>query len=264
MSQELAIKPHERAMVMNDLSKLNDVQRYKFYSELCTSLDLNPLTQPFGYIELKGKLTLYAKKDCTEQLRNKRKVSITIVDTEEKNGCYIVRAKAIASDGRTDESIGAVPIAGKNGEDYANAIMKAETKAKRRVTLSICGLGIVDESEVPSIPGARTFDQELDKVETSAPVLHIASIDPKPEAKTEDHSDFLKDLDAPDENEKDRLATIESIKNLCDTPELNYSQAKLNVKLKTQYKINSADELSCEQSEKVFAWLNEKFQKKVA
>ena len=34
----------------------------------------------------------------------------------------------------------------------ANAFLKSETKAKRRVTLSICGLGLLDESEVDSIP----------------------------------------------------------------------------------------------------------------
>jgi hypothetical protein len=33
--------------------------------------------------------------------------------------------------------------------------MKAITKAKRRVTLSISGLGFLDESEVDSVPGAR-------------------------------------------------------------------------------------------------------------
>jgi len=33
-------------------------------------------------------------------------------------------------------------------------MMKAETKAKRRVTLAICGLGFLDESEVDSIKGA--------------------------------------------------------------------------------------------------------------
>jgi hypothetical protein len=36
----------------------------------------------------------------------------------------------------------------------ANALMKAETKSKRRVTLSICGLGFLDETEADSIPGA--------------------------------------------------------------------------------------------------------------
>jgi hypothetical protein len=30
--------------------------------------------------------------------------------------------------------------------------MKAETKAKRRVTLSICGLGLLDETEVETVP----------------------------------------------------------------------------------------------------------------
>ena len=34
----------------------------------------------------------------------------------------------------------------------ANAIMKTETKAKRRATLSICGLGFLDESEIETIP----------------------------------------------------------------------------------------------------------------
>ena len=34
--------------------------------------------------------------------------------------------------------------------------MKAVTKAKRRVTLSICGLGFMDESEVADVPEATT------------------------------------------------------------------------------------------------------------
>jgi len=47
--------------------------------------------------------------------------------------------------------------------------MKCETKAKRRATLSICGLGMLDESELETIPGAVVFDKEkyvADKVES--------------------------------------------------------------------------------------------------
>ena len=40
------------------------------------------------------------------------------------------------------------------GEALANAMMKAETKAKRRATLSICGLALLDELEVETIPNA--------------------------------------------------------------------------------------------------------------
>jgi len=39
--------------------------------------------------------------------------------------------------------------------NFGNALMKAVTKAKRRVTLSICGLGMLDETEVETIPSAR-------------------------------------------------------------------------------------------------------------
>jgi len=49
-----------------------------------------------------------------------------------------------------------------NAEDKANAIMKCETKAKRRVTLSICGLGFLDETEVDSIPGAKRLETSLE------------------------------------------------------------------------------------------------------
>lgn len=38
--------------------------------------------------------------------------------------------------------------------------MKAETKAKRRFTLSISGLGFLDESEIESVPGAQIVEEE--------------------------------------------------------------------------------------------------------
>lgn len=62
--------------------------------------------------------------------------------------------------GRTDCATGAVPLGNLKGEALANALMKAETKAKRRATLSICGLGLLDETEVGSIPGAVVEDPE--------------------------------------------------------------------------------------------------------
>jgi len=39
-------------------------------------------------------------------------------------------------------------VEGKRGQERADLCMKAETKAKRRLTLSLCGLGMLDESEV--------------------------------------------------------------------------------------------------------------------
>ena len=60
-------------------------------------------------------------------------------------------AQAEDKTGRCDESTGIVNITGLKGTDLANELMKAETKAKRRVTLSICGLGMLDESEIDDV-----------------------------------------------------------------------------------------------------------------
>lgn len=146
--------PIEQALVMGDLSKLDAEQRVNYYLKVCSSLGLNPLTRPFDYLVLNNKLVLYARKDATDQLRHIHKVSITRLEREQLGDLLVVTASATAADGRRDTSIGAVNVKGLQGEALANAMMRAETKSKRRVTLSLCGLGMTDESEVDSIPGA--------------------------------------------------------------------------------------------------------------
>lgn len=145
----------ERVLITGDLSTLKPDERVRYYNAVCHSVGLNPLTKPFEYINLNGKLRLYALRDATDQLRKIHAVSIKILARELVEDVYVVTAQATDRAGRTDESIGAVNVAGLRGEARANAMMKAETKAKRRVTLSICGLGMLDETEVDSIPGAQ-------------------------------------------------------------------------------------------------------------
>src|SRR5690606_24912460 len=52
----------------------------------------------------------------------------------------------------------------------ANAYMKAETKAKRRVTLSICGLGWLDETETETIPDAHRVEVDHETGEIKTPL----------------------------------------------------------------------------------------------
>lgn len=138
----------EAALMNGDLSKLDTAGRLQYYKGVCESLGLNPLTQPFAYIVLNGKLTLYAKRDCAEQLRKIHGVSITAFKAEQIGDLFVCTATGQNREGRTDTSTGAVPIKGLSGENLANAMMKAETKSKRRLTLSLCGLGLLDETEV--------------------------------------------------------------------------------------------------------------------
>jgi len=136
-------------VVQGNLEKLSPADRVRYALQVAQSLGLNPTTAPIQILTLKGKAVLYVRKDGTEQLRKNHKVSLQVVARELLDGeIYAVTARATLPDGRTDESVGAVSLAGLKGEDRANGVMKAETKAKRRVTLSICGLGFLDESEV--------------------------------------------------------------------------------------------------------------------
>ena len=127
----------------------------QYYRTLCDRLGIDPAFQPFSYLVLSGKLVLYANKACAEQLRLRRNISISIMAREGVSDCYTVTAQATLPNGRTDESIGAVSTGTLKGDALANALMKAETKSKRRVTLSICGLGMLDETEIETIPEAR-------------------------------------------------------------------------------------------------------------
>ena len=123
-----------------------------FYGSVCRSLGLNPLTQPFAFLKLSGRLILYAKKDCTDQLRKLHGVSIVALETSSQDGLFIATAKAHDKHGRSDSDMGFAAVGGLKGENLGNAMLKAVTKAKRRTTLSICGLGMLDETEVEDIP----------------------------------------------------------------------------------------------------------------
>jgi hypothetical protein len=144
----------ESVLLQGDLSKLTPEQRVSYYQRVCQSIGLNPLTRPFDYITLNGKLTLYAKKDATDQLRKIHQVSIDDVDIQESPTHFIVKVKGHDNTGRSDVDLGVVIKTDMQG-NLANLQMKAVTKGKRRLTLSLCGLGWLDETEVETILGAQ-------------------------------------------------------------------------------------------------------------
>lgn len=141
----------ELTLLQGDLSKLNPNEKLSYFKSVCESVGLNPLTKPFEYIKLNGKEVLYATKGCAEQLRAVHKVSLRVTDTKKIEDVYVVTVEATDASGRTDSATGAVSVNGLKGDALANSFMKAETKAKRRVTLSICGLNMLDETEVETI-----------------------------------------------------------------------------------------------------------------
>lgn len=165
----------ENVLVKGDLSKLTPQERADYYLAFCRSAGLNPLTKPMEYITLNGKLTLYALRNCTDQLRSIHKISVADMTETERDGVCIVTCKVSNAEGRTDIAKGAVNIGGLKGEALANAIMKAETKAKRRATLSICGLSLLDETEVEDIPA--NVKRENPHVNRAADIVDVPAPD---------------------------------------------------------------------------------------
>jgi hypothetical protein len=160
----------EQVVMLGDLSKLSAADRIAYYRAVCESVGLNPLTRPFQYLTLNNRLILYAGKDATDQLRAIRGISVTKLERDQSPESYDVTSYGVDRTGRQDSSIGSVSIAGLRGEALANAKMKAETKSKRRLTLSLAGLGFLDETEVGSIPEAYRMHVDMDTGEIVAPV----------------------------------------------------------------------------------------------
>ncbi len=177
-----------------------------------------------------AKLALYANKSCTEQLRKIHGVGIVpplrrVIDTTMK--VVMVEADAKDRTGKTDTATGIVSLEkvrksndGKYtikplvGREYCNAIMKCETKAKRRATLSICGLGFLDVSELDNlhVVGGVTPDGRIYRLEESnfSPDLDLAETAPHGHALGSDKAKMaeasLKRVEEQDRQYKEQQA----------------------------------------------------------
>ena len=164
MAQELKTLDHDtisKLVIGGDLKGLTEKQRVEYYTYRCQQVGLDPSAQPFALLTLNGKLLLYALAGCAQQLTSLHKLSHLITSRELVDGTYCVFCRVSGPDGRSTENLGAVAIEGLKGEAKANAMMKATTKAIRRSVLAHMGLGMMDETEVETIPGAKTAPQVI-------------------------------------------------------------------------------------------------------
>ena len=144
----------ESIVLRGDLSALGPAERARFYVQMCEGLGLNPNAQPFSFLRLNGKEVLYATRGATDQLAAIHKLNREIVDGPkviDLAGTKLIYAvcRATHPNGRIETATATVPLI-----DPVNVLMKCETKAKRRATLSILGLAMLDEMELETIAAA--------------------------------------------------------------------------------------------------------------
>ena len=148
-------KIQDSIVLRGDLSGLNEGQKRDYYLYRCRQVGLDPAAKPFDLLTLNGKQILYANAGATQQLCAIHKLSTQITHRERIDGIYVVSVRCTGADGRVSENQGAVDVSSLSGERLANALLKATTKAIRRAVLSHAGLGMLDETEVETIPEAR-------------------------------------------------------------------------------------------------------------
>lgn len=168
MNNAIAVKTEDasaivrRVALSGNLKSLSEPERWQYYEAFCRHLGLEPTTRPFDVIEREGKVNLYPNANCAAQLGERMRLSFPEYKTEViADAVFVYRVLARDSEGREAWGTGAVPL-GKSPLEIASAIKKAETQAKRRVTLSMGGLGITDSDEMIDI-GAQVVEAEEPK-----------------------------------------------------------------------------------------------------
>lgn len=149
MTKDVVLKDEIQNVLTRDGGRcdnldINQQAEYKKY--LCAKIGVSPTLQPVDLIPTKNGVRPYLNKGAAELIRDTRKISIIGLELAEQNGMFIVTCKVRGANGRVDCDMGACP----KGNEPNNALMKAVTKAKRRATLSMCGLGAIIEEAHPT------------------------------------------------------------------------------------------------------------------
>ena len=174
----------ESLVLRGDMSGLGPVERARHYVHMCSTLGLNPASQPFAYLRLNGKEVLYATRGATDQLAAMHKLTRKIIDGPKVvdiagTKVAICVAEAWHPNGRVETATATLPLV-----DPVNLYMKLETKAKRRVTLSILGLGVLDETEIDTIPeSVKGEATQVDAAQIAAAQLDTVEEDEGPSSR---------------------------------------------------------------------------------
>jgi hypothetical protein len=165
-----------KAQLTRDWAGVSDEDKVRFASSVCKALDIPTPLNPFTFIPMKGKMTFYAGKEAAELLAERNKISVNITNKylDKEQNIYVVECRAQMPTvdyydkkgvkthtvhGRSIDNLAAISMHGKSGDDRANALMKAVTKAQRRTVFSAVGLSIMDaEPDENGGAQARTYE----------------------------------------------------------------------------------------------------------
>ncbi len=143
---------NEKFFLTRNLNNLNEEEKKVYYLRACEYFNLPPELNLLylGWMESGDgtrNLVLAATKGATDIIRGRQ--GITTVDLKMENmfGCVNFTAVGQNGKGRIERAIGSCSVEGLRGRALEVAIMTAQTRATRRMTLQFLGGGLLDETE---------------------------------------------------------------------------------------------------------------------
>ena len=130
----------------------------KYLCDASVYFGLDPLLNALDVIWMNDengrgrKLVVYARKGTTDILRGIHGIEVTSLVQFDSAKYVSFTATGKNNKGRQEIAVGAHSIEGLGGERLAYAVMTAQTRALRRLTLQFVGGGLLDESEVNAQP----------------------------------------------------------------------------------------------------------------
>jgi hypothetical protein len=139
----------ELALMRGNLQGLTKGQIADVVAMLADKMGVDPSLAPIDVIPTReGKLVPYINARGAAQLRRMHNLEVIAMElVKERPGLVVLRCTLRRGDGSTDMAIGAAEYREDRPQDEANAWMRAETKAKRRATMSAVGIFLEGPSD---------------------------------------------------------------------------------------------------------------------
>lgn len=203
--EKLTAKDYQKVLLEKDLAPLSVEKQTSFMLQNCEHLGINPIVRPFELIKFNGKHVLYLTASGCENIASNLAISFKILKKEidKENGIASIEIEGVvpAMNGkpeRRDVSTAYLPIGIASlkdgsmkiftGLEFANTMMKLETKARRRLIIRLAGLRdevyeteetlvgekslVVNQIEEKETKGTQVVTvQSIENKETVAPVI---------------------------------------------------------------------------------------------
>ena len=172
---EDATTAFQQAVAANrDTSQLRPEHRGALLNELARALRLNPLTKPVIFLKTGQGESIYVTRQGADQIAARLRLNRETVAGPEVRDIlgvkvFFCQVKVTAPDGRFETATATLPAT-----DPLMGLMKVETKAKRRATLSIAGLGMLSEEDAEEMGLDAALDRTPPASEPTAALNSLA------------------------------------------------------------------------------------------